>query len=146
MLAPEALCAELEQLAPAAPRAFNVNFFAHAMPPPDPASEDAWRRALSLYYAELGARLVDIPRGPGRRPFNAEVLAVLAAAPPKVVSFHFGLPEPALLAQVRGLSIKILATATNVEEARWLEQRGSRMGSRRADSSAPSSWTISRAS
>lgn len=41
-----------------------------------------------------------------------------------MVSFHFGLPDEALLAQVRGLGAKLIATATTVDEARWLEARG----------------------
>ena len=40
---------------------------------------------------------------------------------PAVVSFHFGLPSPELLARVRGWGSKILSSATTVEEARWLE-------------------------
>jgi nitronate monooxygenase len=43
---------------------------------------------------------------------------------PKVVSFHFGLPSDDLLVRVRGWGAKILASATTIEEARWLESRG----------------------
>jgi nitronate monooxygenase len=43
---------------------------------------------------------------------------------PPVVSFHFGLPEPGLLARVRGTGAKILSSATTVDEARWLEAQG----------------------
>jgi len=43
---------------------------------------------------------------------------------PEVVSFHFGLPEPALLDRVKSTGAKILSSATTVEEARWLEARG----------------------
>jgi nitronate monooxygenase len=41
-----------------------------------------------------------------------------------VVSFHFGLPEAALLHRVKAAGAIILSSATTVEEARWLEQRG----------------------
>jgi nitronate monooxygenase len=41
-----------------------------------------------------------------------------------VVSFHFGLPPEPLLAQVRGWGSKILASATTVDEALWLEAKG----------------------
>src|SRR5690606_470289 len=41
-----------------------------------------------------------------------------------VVSFHFGLPEPALLARVKAAGAKVIGSATTVEEARWLEAHG----------------------
>jgi nitronate monooxygenase len=41
-----------------------------------------------------------------------------------VVSFHFGLPEPALLARVKGWGATVLSSATTVDEARWLEAHG----------------------
>src|SRR5690606_30364067 len=40
------------------------------------------------------------------------------------VSFHFGLPAPELLDRVRRTGARVLASATTVEEARWLEARG----------------------
>ena len=43
---------------------------------------------------------------------------------PAVVSFHFGLPSPELLARVRSWGSKVLSSATTVDEARWLEARG----------------------
>jgi nitronate monooxygenase len=41
-----------------------------------------------------------------------------------VVSFHFGLPSPELLARVRSWGAKVLSSATTVEEAVWLEAHG----------------------
>jgi nitronate monooxygenase len=43
---------------------------------------------------------------------------------PKVVSFHFGLPNKNLLARVRTAGAKIISSATSVDEARWLEDQG----------------------
>jgi nitronate monooxygenase len=43
---------------------------------------------------------------------------------PEVVSFHFGLPAPALLQRVRATGARIISSATTVAEARWLEERG----------------------
>lgn len=42
---------------------------------------------------------------------------------PPVVSFHFGVPSAGLLARVKSWGSKVLAAATTVEEARWLESR-----------------------
>jgi nitronate monooxygenase len=43
---------------------------------------------------------------------------------PEIVSFHFGLPEPALLTRVKAAGCRVMASATTVAEARWLEARG----------------------
>jgi len=49
---------------------------------------------------------------------------VVEDARPAVVSFHFGLPSPTLLARVKATGALTLSTATTVAEARWLEERG----------------------
>jgi nitronate monooxygenase len=43
---------------------------------------------------------------------------------PKVVSFHFGLPERRLFERVKNAGCVTLSSATTVEEARWLEDHG----------------------
>jgi nitronate monooxygenase len=103
---------------------FNVNFFCHAPPVVDAARESAWRQALAPYYGESGLSIDAIPSGPGRTPFNQDAADVLDEYRPAVVSFHFGLPSPELMARVRGLGSKVLASATTVEEAQWLESHG----------------------
>lgn len=105
-------------------RPFNVNFFCHAPAVPDDAREAAWREALAPYYRECGIDARAIPSGPARAPFDAESAALVEAFRPPVVSFHFGLPEPALLARVKAAGAKVIASATTVDEARWLEARG----------------------
>jgi nitronate monooxygenase len=105
-------------------RPFNVNFFCHAPPAPDPAREAAWRATLAHYYADAGIDAGDVPAGPARSPFGPEAADVLAPFAPPVVSFHFGLPAEPLLARVRAWGAKILSSATTVDEARWLEARG----------------------
>ncbi len=40
------------------------------------------------------------------------------------MSFHFGLPSPALMARVKAMGSKILSSATTVDEALWLEAHG----------------------
>ena len=49
---------------------------------------------------------------------------MLAEFKPPVVSFHFGLPAPELVAQVKGWGGKVLSTATTLPEARWLQKHG----------------------
>ena len=124
MLGPDALRQELAAIRAQTDRPFNVNFFCHTPPALDAAREAAWRATLAPAYAEFGIDPATIPAGPGRRPFDAETAELLAAFAPPVVSFHFGLPSPELLARVRGWGAKVLSSATTVEEARWLEAHG----------------------
>ena len=120
----DALRTELEAMRTHTTKPWNVNFFCHAPPVPDVARETAWRAALAPWFAEFGIDADAIPSSPGRAPFSAEVADVVESFAPRVVSFHFGLPSPELLARVRGWGAKVIASATTVNEARWLEARG----------------------
>jgi nitronate monooxygenase len=124
MLTPDALRSELQAITAQTTRPYNVNFFCHTPPAPDAAREAVWRAALAPYYAEFGIDPASVPAGGGRTPFNAEAADLLETFRPPVVSFHFGLPSPALLARVKGWGAKVLSSATTVEEARWLEAHG----------------------
>ena len=105
-------------------RPWNVNFFAHRSPAPNENRERAWRASLAPYYAEYDIDAASIPTGAGRRPFDAQAADVLEPFRPPIVSFHFGLPAPELLARVRGWGSKVISSATTVEEALWLQDRG----------------------
>lgn len=122
-LTAEGMRAELSALRAATDAPFNLNFFCHAPPAAD-AREARWREMLAPYYREYGIDPAHVPSGPGRQPFDAALADIAEPFRPAVVSFHFGLPAPELLARVRGWGSKILASATSVEEARWLEARG----------------------
>jgi nitronate monooxygenase len=124
LLAPETMRQELERVRARTSNPLNVNFFCHVPPPPDAAREAAWRKLLAPYYRELDIDPDSIPAGPGRAPFSDESADVLEPFRPEVVSFHFGLPSPKLLARVKGWGSKIWSSATTVEEARWLEAHG----------------------
>ncbi len=123
-LAPDTMADELARVAHDAHGPVNVNFFCHEPPVFNAERDAAWRAVLSPYFEEFGIDPDQISRGPGRVPFNHDVADALEPFRPAVVSFHFGLPAPALLERVRGWGARILSTATTVEEARWLEARG----------------------
>lgn len=124
-LTPEALRAELTVLREQSQgRPWNLNFFSHQPPVPDAAREAAWRESLAPYYAAYGIDPTQVPAGAGRSPFSTALADLVEEFRPPVVSFHFGLPAPELLARVRGWGSKILSSATSVEEALWLEQQG----------------------
>lgn len=124
MLSLDALRQELAALAAATSAPYNVNFFCHPTPRPDTRREARWRAALGAAYEEAGIDPATIPPGPGRAPFTHAAADVVEPFRPAVVSFHFGLPSPDLLARVRGWGSKVLASATTVDEARWLEAQG----------------------
>ncbi len=124
MLTPDGIRDEIAAITASTSRPYNVNFFCHTPPPPDADREAKWRDALAPYYRELGIDLDDILPGPGRAPFDHDAADALAPFKPPVVSFHFGLPAKALLDRVRQWRPLILASATTVDEARWLEAQG----------------------
>lgn len=124
MLTPAQLKQELQALRAGTERPFNLNFFCHRPPEADHDVEAAWRSTLAPYYAEYGIDPASIPAGPGRAPFSTEIADLVEPFRPPVVSFHFGLPEPALLARVKRWGARVLSSATTVEEALWLEAHG----------------------
>jgi nitronate monooxygenase len=115
---------DLATIRQATKKPINVNFFCHTPPAPQPERIETWRKLLAPYYRELGLD----PEAPipetNRVPFDDAFCAVVEEARPEVVSFHFGLPAPALLARVRATGARIISSATTVAEARWLEERG----------------------
>ncbi|MBK1616715.1 hypothetical protein CKO44_25080 [Rubrivivax gelatinosus] len=123
MLSPVKLEAELQALQ-AAGRPCNVNFFAHVTPAADAVRAQRWAEALAPYYAELGLPPAPPVAGASRQPFGAQAAEVLEAFRPAVVSFHFGLPAPALLARVKARGAFVIASATTLAEALWLQASG----------------------
>jgi nitronate monooxygenase len=124
ILGPDQIHSELKAITAATSKPYNVNFFVHREPAPEPQREADWRRVLSPYYAEFGLDADAIVPGPARLSFNHDVADVLEAFKPPVVSFHFGLPPADLMARVKGWGSKIISSATTVDEARYLEANG----------------------
>ncbi|HEY2560825.1 MAG TPA: nitronate monooxygenase family protein [Caldimonas sp.] len=115
---------EVAAVRAAAGSSVNLNFFCHRPPTPDAERESAWRSALAPYYREFGIDIAAVPAGAGRFPFDAASAALIEELRPPVVSFHFGLPDAPLLERVRASGARILASATTVDEALWLERHG----------------------
>ena len=124
MLSPEALAAEVAALRARTARPWNLNFFCHRPPEPDATREARWRERLAPFYREHGLDPATTAGGASRAPFSAAWADAVEPLRPPVVSFHFGLPEPALLARVKRWGARVLASATTVDEARWLEAHG----------------------
>jgi nitronate monooxygenase len=102
----------------------NMNFFCHQGVDPDPQREAAWNKRLSAYYAELGLDPSVPVNAASRAPFDAAMCALVEELKPEVVSFHFGLPEPELVARVKAAGCIVMGSATIVREAIWLEENG----------------------
>jgi nitronate monooxygenase len=100
-IAPEKLGETADELRAATNRPFNLNFFAHEAPVPDAIRDE-----------------------PAFGTFDEDRLAALLDIKPAVVSFHFGLPEAAMVAALKDIGCRILCTANTVAEARILEGAG----------------------
>lgn len=123
MLSLDAMRDELAKITSQTSKPYNLNFFCHTSPVPQPMRDKAWMDVLLPHYTQCGLQ-TDVPAGEGRTPFSAEHADVLEHFKPPVVSFHFGLPSADLLARVRSWGSKIISSATTVEEAKWLASQG----------------------
>jgi nitronate monooxygenase len=124
-IAPEKLGETADELRAATNRGFNLNFFAHDAPVPDRAKDERVRQRVAGLYDEAG--LGEPPVSPGEPAFGTfdeERLAALLNIKPAVVSFHFGMPEAAMVAALKDVGCRILCSATNVAEAMALEAAG----------------------
>lgn len=100
---------------------FNVNVFCHKPARRDPEREAEWLRYLAPCFQEFGAET------PGHLELlyksfleDDEMLSVLLDRKPAVVSFHFGLPTAEQIRALKEAGIFLLATATNLDEARQI--------------------------
>jgi len=97
---------------------FNVNVFCHRPAIADPAREQGWIDALTPVFARFGAA----PPANLREIYTSfladpDMLDVLVATRPAVVSLHFGLPSAATIARLKAAGIVLFSTATNLDEA-----------------------------
>src|SRR5947209_7504356 len=97
MLNREQMRAEIAAIQAGTSSPFNVNFFCHTPPSPNPEREKRWREALEPYYRELGIDPNAAGAAAQRNPFTSDTADILEEFRPPVVSFHFGLPAPELL-------------------------------------------------
>ena len=124
MLSSDALRSELQLIRSQTSRPYNVNFFCHTPATLDSVRDAAWHAALRPYYEQFGLDMATLPAGPSRAPFSAAVADLLEEFRPPVVSFHFGLPDAALMTRIKGWGTRVISSATTVDEARWLQAHG----------------------
>lgn len=102
----------------------NMNFFCHTPVDADAARETGWRKRLTSYFQELGLDPNMSVNAANRAPFDAQMCELVEELKPEAVSFHFGLPDKALLQRVKAAGAVVIGCATIVKEAVWLEQNG----------------------
>src|SRR3984957_1881910 len=102
----------------------NMNFFCHQAVDADPSREAQWKRRLAEYHEELGLDPAAPVTAANRAPFDAAMCELVEELKPEVVSFHFGLPDQALLKRVKAAGCLVMGSATIVKEAIWLEENG----------------------
>lgn len=124
MLAADKIRAGVTEFRRESNKPLNLNFFCHTTAAEEVAVEQAWLTRLAPYYTALGAQPPALPLKAGLQPFSEEACALVEELKPSIVSFHFGLPAPALLARVKSAGCKILSSATSVKEAVFLAARG----------------------
>ncbi|MBT3905966.1 MAG: nitronate monooxygenase [Rhodospirillaceae bacterium] len=99
-------------------RPFNVNFFCHETPERDTDKEAAWIANLAPQMTAFGgtppATLDEIYTSFND---NDDMLDLILAEKPAILSFHFGLPEPKRLQALKATGALILATVTTPAEA-----------------------------
>ena len=101
----------------------NVNLFCHRAATAKPEIEAAWIRRLTPLLLQHGAS----PPRALREIYTTfsdddAMLAMLLEERPRVVSFHFGLPSAEKLLALRRAHIVLVATTTNLDEARAIAQ------------------------
>jgi nitronate monooxygenase len=124
LLTGEQLVEQVDEVRAAADAPVNVNFFCHQPPEVSPSTLDGWVAKLARFDVELGIDRATATAGPSRRPFDEDACRIVEGRRPEVVSFHFGLPAPALVERVRRTGAIVMSSATTRAEAVWLEEHG----------------------
>jgi nitronate monooxygenase len=106
-------------------RSLNVNVFCHAPATVDSTIQKRWIERLRPTFARFGATppaaLTEIYRSFLE---DDDMLAMLVAEKPAVVSFHFGLPSAERVDALRAAGIVLLGSATSLAEAHVLAVAG----------------------
>jgi nitronate monooxygenase len=115
---------DVKQIRALTNKPFNLNFFAHQTPSNQADIVSSTRERIKPFYAQAG--IPDIPRDVSKPlfTFTEEKLQLLLEVKPALVSFHFGLPRPEAINELKAAGCRILCTATTVAEALALEKSG----------------------
>ncbi|MFK3872593.1 NAD(P)H-dependent flavin oxidoreductase [Pseudoalteromonas rhizosphaerae] len=124
MLSKQQLVSELDKLTQATSNPYNLNFFCHTVGDYTSQQKQQWHNLLAPYFDEYGIDAESLTAGASRQPISQPVVDIIAPYKPAVVSFHFGLPEQTIMAQIKSWGTKVISTATTLDEAIWLSENG----------------------
>lgn len=126
MLSTEQIIQEIENIKNNTANSFNLNFFCHKQPTLNPEKSAKWQNILRPYFQEYALEEPNPLKSSSnsRQPFSLEAANFLKTYRPKIMSFHFGLPEKSLIHLVKSWGATIISSATTVNEAIWLEKNG----------------------
>jgi nitronate monooxygenase len=106
-------------------RSLNVNFFCHQPAKVDRIREAAWLGTLRPEFEKFGGKVPCSIKEIYKSFIDDEMMfRTILSAKPKVVSFHFGVPNDAWIRAFRDAGVILLATATNLLEAKLLAAAG----------------------
>jgi nitronate monooxygenase len=122
---PQQARAAIRQFRDMSDGALNVNMFVHRPAHADAQKESAWIERLRPEFDRCGGK----PPKRLRQIYTSfldddAMLGVLVEERPAVVSFHFGLPRRDQIDALRAAGICLMATATSLDEAKFIEAAG----------------------
>lgn len=103
---------------------FNFNFFAHQEPADYDNPDVEFIAVMTELYQSRGLGPLPVETNAGYPSFNQTKLETLLEIKPAVVSFHFGLPDDAMLLALKQAGCRLMCSATTVTEALYLESKG----------------------
>lgn len=112
---------QIKELKSLTNKSFGVNLFIQEEPQINVSILHSARMALQPIYEELDIK--DTPTVTSREVFSGQIDAVVEEQVP-IVSFTFGVPEQGVVDRLRAYGAYIIGTATTLEEAEIIQQRG----------------------
>ena len=106
-------------------RPFNINVFCHESPAANFEIESEWLKTLTTFFESFGHappnELKEIYSSFNQ---NQAMLELFLEERPQIISFHFGLPSAEYVAALKKAGIILIASATNLDEAKLVETAG----------------------
>lgn len=123
-LSPEKTRELIQKVKQLTDKPFAVNLFAHNLPEYNQEEAEAMRSFLQELKNKQGFS-AEIPELDSLKFYTfKEQIAILIEENVRIVSFTFGIPDDASLLQLKRNGAKLIGTATCVDEAILLEQKG----------------------
>ncbi|PWR18532.1 hypothetical protein DKG74_18720 [Zavarzinia aquatilis] len=121
-LSPEAMKAQVEEIAAATAAPLNINLFLPCGQPPAEGVVEGMLVHLAPLHEAAGLPPPHLP-DPPEQDFTAQ-LAMLRRLRPRIASFVFGCPDAGMVAALKAEGILVIGAATHLEEARRVAASG----------------------